>query len=72
MRLTKRELNRISVNLRVSIPYEMEKELLAEYGSLVIDDDGYVHEFTEQDICEQLRKKLGQYGQRQNVGRSLS
>ena len=58
MLLTKKKLSLILKDLRVSIPAEMEKELLDYYGSLAIDDEGHVFEFTEQDICEQLRKKL--------------
>ena len=39
----------------------MEKELLHEYGNFATDDEGHVFEYTEQDICEQLRKKLSPY-----------
>lgn len=58
MLLTKKGLRTILENLRVRVPAELEKELLDEYGSLVTDDEGHVFEYTEQDICEQLRKKL--------------
>jgi len=61
MLLTKKGLNKISHDWRVSIPAELEKELLDEYGSLVTDDEGHVFEYTEQDICEQLRKELLPY-----------
>ena len=61
MRLTKKELRTILENLRVRIPAEMEKELLDEYGNLVTDDEGHVFEYTEQDIYEQLRKRLRPY-----------
>jgi hypothetical protein len=58
MLLTKKRLSTILENLRVRIPAELEKELLDEYGNLATDDEGHVFEYTEQDICEQLRKKL--------------
>ncbi len=58
MLLNRTKLNLILNNLRVSIPKNLEKELLDQYGKLVTDDEGHIFEFTEQDICEQLRKKL--------------
>lgn len=61
MLLTKKELRTILANLRVRIPAELEKDLLDEYGNLATDDEGHVFEYTEQDICEQLRKKLRPY-----------
>ena len=61
MLLTEKKLSKILENLRVSIPAGMEKELLEEYGKLATDDKGHVFEYTEQDIYEQLRKKLRQY-----------
>lgn len=61
MLLTKKRLNTILENLRVSIPDDLEKELLDEYGYLAADDTGRVFEYTEQDICEQLRRKLRPY-----------
>lgn len=61
MRLTKKKLSLISRNLRVSIPVETRKELLDQYGSLAVDDEGHVFEYTEQDISEQLREKLRPY-----------
>jgi len=61
MLLTKKGLRTILENLRVRVPAGLEKELLDEYGRLVTDDEGHVFEYTEQDICEQLRKKLYLY-----------
>jgi hypothetical protein len=43
------------------IPSELKEELLEQYGNPVIDDDGHLRDYTEQDICEQLRKKLLPY-----------
>jgi len=65
MLLTKKGLRTILENLRVRVPAELEKELLDEYGSLVTDDEGHVFEYTEQDIYEQLRKKLRPYERNQ-------
>ncbi len=61
MLLTKKRLRIILENLRVKIPAELEKELLDEYGNLAADDAGHPFEYTEQDIYEQLRKKLRPY-----------
>ena len=56
MLLTRKMLNTILRNYRVEIPDELKNELLEKYGNLAISEDGRVIEFTEQDICEQLRK----------------
>ena len=61
MLLTKKGLRKILQDWRVSIPAHLEKELLDEYGNLVTDDEGHAFEYTEQDICEQLRRKLRPY-----------
>ncbi|MFA7078429.1 MAG: hypothetical protein WC147_08490 [Syntrophomonas sp.] len=47
--------------MRISIPTDLEKELLDQYGDYATDDEGHVFEYTEQDIYEQLRKKLRPY-----------
>lgn len=62
MILTRKDLKSILESMRISIPAELETELLDQYGSLVIvtDNEDHVFEYTEQDICEQLRKKLRQ------------
>jgi len=62
MLLTRKELNKILWGWRIwHIPAELKKELLEEYGNLWTDDEGHLHEYTEQDICEQLRKILEPY-----------
>jgi len=61
MLLTKKRLSTILEDLRVRIPAELENELLDEYSNLATDDAGHVIEYTEQDIYEQLRKKLCLY-----------
>ena len=58
MLLTRKELRTIMESLKVRVPDELEKELLAVYGKPVADDEGHVFEYTEQDIYEQVRKRL--------------
>jgi hypothetical protein len=47
------------------IPAELEKELLDEYGNFAANAAGHAFEYTEQDIYEQLRKKLRPYEKNQ-------
>ena len=61
MLLTKKELNKILQDWRIAIPAKLEKELLDDYGNLVIDDEDHLRDYTEQDVCEQLGKKLLPY-----------
>jgi len=61
MILTKKGLRKILENMRVSIPETLERELLVQYGGYAADDEGHIHEYTEQDIYEQLRKRLRVY-----------
>lgn len=61
MLLTKKNLKEILKNMRVSIPECLEKELLDQYGNHATDEEGRVFEYTQQDIYEQLRKKLRPY-----------
>ena len=58
---TRKMLNTILRNHRVQIPAELKKELLEQYGNLVVTEDGRVTEYSEQDICEQLRKIVRSY-----------
>jgi len=62
MLLTKKELNKILRGWRIwYIPAELKEELLEQYGNPVTDDEGHLRDYTEQDIGEQLRKKLLPY-----------
>lgn len=61
MLLTKKVLREILENMRVWIPEEVEKELLEQYGIYATDEEGHEFEYTEQEIYEQLRKKLRPY-----------
>ena len=62
MLLTRKELNNILRGWRIwDIPAELKEEWLEQYGNLWTDDEGRLHDYTEQDICERLRKKLLPY-----------
>lgn len=56
MLLTKKYLKKYQENMRVTINDELAREVLKIYGTTIIDTEGIEREFTEQDICEQLRK----------------
>lgn len=58
MLLTRKTLNMILKNNKVKIPATLEKELLDDYGKEVTTEDGRILEYSEQDIYEQLRKRL--------------
>jgi len=60
MLLTKKSLNKILADGRSGASPELRKELLEQFGSAVTDNEGRVHEYTAQDICEQLRNRLRQ------------
>lgn len=61
MVLTKKYLEKYQNNTRKKIPDTVKKELLLELGQPFIDDEGHVHEYSEQDIFEQVRKAFQQY-----------
>jgi len=42
--------------MRLSIPKNLEKDLLQMFGQPTVGEEGHVREYTEQVICEQLRK----------------
>lgn len=58
MLLTRKKLRTIMQNFRVRVQAEVEKDLLEVYGNPVTDDEGHLREYTEQDVCEALRKRL--------------
>jgi hypothetical protein len=62
MLLTKQKLNKVLRNYRVQVPSELKKELLEQYGNTVTTEDGRTIEYSEQDICEQLRKIVRAHG----------
>jgi len=62
MLLTGRMLNQILRNWRIwYVPAELKEDLLEKFGNPCIDEDGHLHDYTEQDICEHLRKILRPY-----------
>lgn len=72
MLLTKKDLKEYLEARRVTIPESLVKELLKEYGSFTTDGEGHVFEYTEQDIYEQLRKKIYPYEKPLNEVRACS
>ena len=69
MLLTKQKLNNILRNYRVHVPSELKKELLEQYGNTVMTEDGRTIEYSEQDICEHLRKIVRSHG---NVNKEVN
>jgi len=59
--MKKSEIRKIIANMQIPIPKGTEKELLELYGNSAVDVENGEYEYTEQDICEQLRKKLRLY-----------
>jgi len=60
MLLTKKELRRYLQGQRLIVPKSVEQDILLEYGQPWFDDEGHLHEYTEQDLAEQLRKIIDQ------------
>lgn len=58
MLLTKRYLREHQESMQISIPDDLAKELLNIYGINATDEEEDRHDYTEQDICEQIRKIL--------------
>ena len=61
MLLTRKRLNTLLRNHKVKIPAELKNDLLKNYGNLIEDEKGHFFEYSEQDICEQLRKIIQPY-----------
>jgi Tfp pilus assembly PilM family ATPase len=61
MLLTKNDLNKYLKSRRIVISDSFAKELIKEYGNPVTDGDGHVFEYSEQDVTEQIRKKIQKY-----------
>ena len=61
MMLTKQKLNKVLRDYKVQVQSELKKELLEQYGNTVMTEDGRTIEYSEQDICEQLRKIVRSY-----------
>lgn len=61
MILTRKDLREYLEGNFIAIPRKLEQELLNTYGKPVVDDEGHLREFSEQDIYEQVRKKVANY-----------
>ena len=56
--MNRSDMRKILAGMRVTVPVEVEKEMLVLYTSHIIDDEGHEIQYTEQDVYEQLRKIL--------------
>lgn len=61
MILTRKDLREYLEGHFIAIPRKLEQELLDTYGKPVVDDEGHLREFSEQDIYEQVRKRIANY-----------
>ena len=61
MLLTNTYLSRMLERMRISVSEDLGKELLDEYGEYVKDAEGHLHDYTKQDIYEQVRKRIYEY-----------
>lgn len=61
MLLTKKDLKIYLQSRKIVISDDFADELIKEYGKQIIDDEGHIFEYSEQDISEQLRKSIQQY-----------
>lgn len=59
MIVTKKCIKDLREKSFLNISEDMEKRILEEFGEeSVLDEEGYCHEYTEQDIWENIRKML--------------
>lgn len=59
MIVTKKYIQDLREKSFLNISKEMDKRILDEFGEEpVLDEEGYYHEYTEQDIYENIRKML--------------
>lgn len=56
MTITRKRINEMRIHGRMRIDADLEEIILAEYG---VEPEPY--EYTEQDLCEQIRKLVYQY-----------
>lgn len=56
--MNRSDIRKFLDGMRISMPADIEKELLEQYTGHTIDDEGHEIQYTEQDVYEQLRKKL--------------
>lgn len=60
--MNRSDVRKILAGMRTSVPAELEKELLEQYESHEI-------QYTEQDVYEQLRKRLCWYEKKKTAAR---
>jgi len=59
MVVTKKYIQNLREKTFMDISEDAEKLILERFGECpVTDDNGCRHEYTEQDICEQIRKMI--------------
>jgi len=59
MIVTQKYINNLREKSFMEISADAEKLILEQFGSVIeIDDEGYQHTYTEQDIIEQIRKMI--------------
>jgi len=59
MIVTPKYINNLREKSFMKISADAEKLILEQFGSAIeIDDEGYQHTYTEQDIFEQIRKMI--------------
>ena len=59
MIVTKKYINDLREKSLLHIPQKTEKQILEKFSNdIEIDNDGYLHQYTEQDVWEQIRKMI--------------
>lgn len=59
MIVTKKYIQELRENLFINISAETEKQILGKFGNdIEADENGCMHQYTEQDVWEQIRKVL--------------
>jgi len=59
--MNRSDMRKILAGMRSFVPAEIEKMLLEQNAGYILDDEGHEIQYTEQDVYEQLRKRLRQY-----------
>ncbi len=62
MTITRKQIHRMRANGRLHIDAQLEESILAQYG---VDPES--HEYSEQDLYEQIRKLIYRYNQQHPV-----
>jgi hypothetical protein len=67
--MNRSDVRKILAGMRTSVPAELEKELLEQYESRIMDDESHEIQYTEQDVYEELRKRLCWYEKKTTAAR---